>query len=151
MGIKMKMNKRTNITNEIKLCLLATLIGFAPMSIAADCSSCTPSTASEALSMGMGMVLYGTMSTIVGSSTVVVTSVEAVADGVTVVLKASGQAASTTIKLSGKAVEKLAIASGTVVEVSATATGYLLIASGKAIAFIPNEVGNALLHHNQVQ
>ena len=149
--MSIKIDKLTNVTNGLRLCVLATLIGFAPMSHAADCLSCTPSTASEALSMGVGMVVYGTMSTIVGSGAVVVTSVEAVADGVKVVLKASGQAASTTIKLSGKAVEKLAIASGTVVEVSATATGYLLIASGKAIAFIPNEVGNALLHHNQVQ
>ena len=143
---------KSNKSNKLLVCsLLAALIGFAPATKAADCMSCTPSTASETLSMGAGMVVAGTMSTVVGSGAVVVTSVETAAEGMTVVLKASGQAASTTIKLSGKAIEKLAIASGTLVEVSATTTGYLLIASGKAIAFIPNEVGNALLHHNKVQ
>ncbi|MFZ6688334.1 hypothetical protein ACO0K0_11345 [Undibacterium sp. SXout11W] len=144
-------NKRNALSNQLKYSILAALISIAPLSHTADCLSCTPSTASEAMSLGIGMVVYGSMSAIAGSGDIVVTSVETAADGVSIVVTASGQAIRTTIKLSGKAIEKSALVSGIVIEVSATSTGYLLIASGKAIAFIPNEVGNALLHHHQVQ
>jgi hypothetical protein len=34
--------------------------------------------------------------------------------------------------------------------VTAISTGYVLVMSGKALAFIPNEVGQALLHHSRV-
>ena len=36
------------------------------------------------------------------------------------------------------------------VTVTAISTGYVLVMSGKAIAFIPNEVGQALIHHSRV-
>ncbi|MBC3862931.1 hypothetical protein H8K32_12535 [Undibacterium jejuense] len=143
--------KNRKLNKQINAFLLLGMMYLAPTTYAADCVSCTPSNASETLSLGAGFVVLGTMSVLVGTGAVIVTSVEKAADGITVVLKASGQAASTTVKLSGKVVEKAALVSGAVVEVSATSTGYLLIASGKAIAFIPNEVGNALLHHNKVQ
>ena len=61
--------------------------------------------------------------------------------------QATGQVVSTTVKLSGKAVQGLAIAAGEVVEVTALSTGYTLYYSGKAIAFIPTEVGKALVEH----
>ena len=38
---------------------------------------------------------------------------------------------------------------GTSVEVVTASTGHVLVLAGKAIAFIPNEVGKALLHHSR--
>ena len=39
---------------------------------------------------------------------------------------------------------------GTAVVVSAVATGWVLSAAGAAIAFIPNELGRALLYNERV-
>lgn len=137
-----------------KIALLTTLCAAATMPIAAHagnvCMSCGPSGGSEALSLGVGIVVIGSMSMLEGSGKIIVDTVSTAADGVTVVLKGSTQAVSTTIKLSSKAIEKTALVSGTAVEVSATTTGYLLVSAGKVLAFIPNEVGNALMHHNKI-
>ena len=39
---------------------------------------------------------------------------------------------------------------GTTLDVVATSTGHMLVFSGKVLAFIPNELGKALLHHEKV-
>ncbi len=130
--------------------LLAAFMSSSAMAYAADpCLSCGSAKGSEAISLGMGVVVLGSASALAGSGKVVVTAVEGTANGVSVVVKASGQASTTVIELSGKALEKTSLVAGSVLELSAVSTGYLLIASGKAIAFIPNEIGKALLHHQR--
>lgn len=137
-----------------KIALITALFAASTLPLAAQagtgCLSCGTSNGSEALSLGVGIIVLGSMSMVAGSGQVVVDTVKTAADGVTIVLKGSTEAASTTIKLSGKGLEKLALVSGAVIEVSATTTGYLLVSAGKALAFIPNEIGSALLHHNKV-
>lgn len=145
-----RMQRFVRITALIATLSASTL--FATQAQAGDCLSCgQPSNGSEALSAGVGIVMLGSMSMVMGSGQVVVDSVKTAADGVTVVLKGSTEAASATVKLSGKGIEKAALVSGAVIEVSATTTGYLLISAGKALAFIPNEVGSSLMHHARVQ
>ena len=39
---------------------------------------------------------------------------------------------------------------GTVVTVSAVGAGTVLSVAGRAIAFVPNEIGAALLHHEKL-
>ena len=79
---------------------------------------------------------------------------EDVADGSVLVLKSAARGASSaataSVKLSQKAMQGLSLAAGTVVNVVALSTGHMLVLSGKAIAFIPNELGKALLHHSKV-
>ncbi|MBI3285321.1 MAG: hypothetical protein HYZ65_10815 [Burkholderiales bacterium] len=130
-----------------KVSVLVLLAAGTTLAQANDCPSCGISNASEAMSQGGGIVVLGSISLAAASGTLVVQSVEAVADGVTVVLKGSADAASVTVKLSAQALQKTALVSGTVLQATAVATGYLLVAAGKAIAFIPNEAGQALLHH----
>jgi hypothetical protein len=43
------------------------------------------------------------------------------------------------------------VAAGTTLDVVATASGHMLVLSGKVLAFIPNELGKALLHHAEVK
>jgi hypothetical protein len=38
-----------------------------------------------------------------------------------------------------------------VLQATAVSTGHLLISAGKIIAFIPNELGKALIYHSKVQ
>jgi hypothetical protein len=76
--------------------------------------------------------------------------VETVADGVVVVLKGASDGVTVSVRLSGNAAQGLSTAVGTAVTVTAISTGYVLVMSGTALAFIPNEVGQALLHHSRV-
>ncbi|MES2740488.1 MAG: hypothetical protein V4754_05990 [Pseudomonadota bacterium] len=109
------------------------------------------SSVSEGLGQASGVILLGSMSMIVGSGAVVVTSVEAVGDGIVVVLKGASSAGQASLRLTGKAAEGLSVAAGTVVKVVAVSTGHVLVLSGKAIAYIPNEIGTSLLHHSRVE
>ncbi|WP_293936231.1 hypothetical protein [Iodobacter sp.] len=54
------------------------------------------------------------------------------------------------VKVSEAMLKELGIAVGTSVKTIAESTGYALIASGKLLAFIPNELGEALLHQSKV-
>lgn len=116
-----------------------------------DCPSCGVSRASEALSVAGNTVVQGSLMGITASGSFVIESVKASTTGVVMVLHASGDAASLTLQLSGEVIQHAALASGTLIEISAVSTGHLLIAAGKAIAFIPNELGKALLHHEQIK
>ncbi|MBS0308770.1 MAG: hypothetical protein JSS58_07340 [Proteobacteria bacterium] len=106
---------------------------------------------SQALSDASGMVVVGTMSMVAGSGEVLVTSVKTVGEASEVVLTKVADGVSTTIRVSGKAAQALSQATGKAVQVVAMSTGHMLVASGKAIAFIPNEIGTALLHHSTYQ
>lgn len=129
---------------------------------ALDCGgSCNASNASAVMSEGLGMVVAGSLSVVGGSAVLVIEAVENVDDAIILVVKTGsevGKASATvaaevgkaSIKLTGKAVKKLSFVAGQTLEISAVSTGYFLVYSGKAIAFIPNEVGQALLGHEKV-
>ena len=108
------------------------------------------SNASQIVGQGSALVLFGSMSALVASGNVVVKGIEASGDATIVVLAGASNAAEASIKLSGRVAEGLSVAVGTTVSVVAMSTGYVLVASGKVIAFIPNEIGKALLHQSRV-
>ncbi len=131
--------------------LLICFATLAPTAQAADCPSCGLSHASEALSNASGQVIEGSFLTVTASGIIVVESVKLVGDSTVVVLKNSVDGSRATLQLSGNIIKNGAIISGAVIETSAVATGHLLISAGKVIAFIPNEIGKALIHHEQVK
>lgn len=106
------------------------------------------SRASEFLSASGAMVAVGSLSALAASAHIVVAGVEASGEVATVVLKGASDSAEASLKLTGKAARNLSVATGTVVSVSVLSTGYLLVASGQVLAFVPNELGKALLHHS---
>ena len=79
-----------------------------------------------------------------------VVAVEASAAGVVCVLERASDGARASITLSAQAVGGLSVAAGTVVMVSAFSAGWVLSAAGRAIAYIPNEIGAALLYNERV-
>jgi len=111
----------------------------------------SPSEASLAIPAASGVVVFGSMSVLAASAVIVVKSVEVVADGTVIVLNGASDMSTTSVKLSTQAAKGLSVAAGNVVDVVAVSTGHVLVASGKAIAFIPNEIGNGLLHQSRVQ
>ena len=138
-----------NTTKHILSTLIFSLL-LAANANANDCGSCNVSRGSTDLSAASGFIVIGSMSAIAASGQIIVNSIEYVGDGAVVVLTASATGVSTTVKLSANAVKQAGLASDAVVSVSVVSTGYLLVASGKALAFIPNEIGQALLHSDKV-
>ena len=92
----------------------------------------------------------GSLSAVAASGTALVESVEAAGDASVVVLAGASDAAQATVRLSGRAARDASLVAGASVNVVATSTGCLLVAAGKVLAFIPNEIGKALLHHSRV-
>lgn len=146
----------------LALATLPLLLG-SPTVSARDCGgSCNASNASAVMSEGLGQVVTGSLSAVAASGQVVIESVQQLDDALLLVVKTAavvGKASVETsatvgkasVKLSGKAVKKLSLVAGQALEISVVSTGYFLVASGKAIAFIPNEVGQALLNHEKVK
>jgi len=83
---------------------------------------------------------------VASGASLTVRAVEASADGTTWVLERAADGVRASVKLAGNA----SVAVGTSVIVTAVAAGNVLSVAGKAIAFIPNEIGAALLHNERV-
>lgn len=116
-----------------------------------DCPSCAVSRSSESISGAGSMVVQGSLLCVTGSAEFVVESSVVVASGVVIVMKGASDAASVTVQLSGEGLRQLGLVSGAILHATAVSTGHILISAGKVIAFIPNEIGKALLHHARVK
>ncbi len=123
----------------------ACLLGLACTAAQAAGQS-APSQASANLS---ATVVGGSVTTLAAGGSLVVASVQAVAEGVDVVLENLVDGSRATVRLSGRAAGGLSLAAGATLHVAAASTGYVLVMAGKAIAFLPNEAGKALLHHSR--
>ena len=77
-------------------------------------------------------------------------AVEATSAGTVWVLERASDGARASVKLSAQAAGGASVLAGTAVLVTAMSTGWVLSAAGRAIAFIPNELGAALLHNERV-
>jgi hypothetical protein len=108
------------------------------------------SSASELVTQGSATVVYGSLSAVAASGTVVVESVEVAGEASVIVLAGASGAARATVRLSGQAARAASLVAGASVNAMATSTGTLLVAGGKVLAFIPNEIGKALIHHSRV-
>jgi hypothetical protein len=73
------------------------------------------------------------------------------ASGATVwVLERASDGVRASVTLIGQAAAGASLLVGTAVVATAISTGWVLVSAGKAIAFIPNEVGRALLYNERV-
>ena len=115
-----------------------------------DQGSSALSNASGLIAQGSATVVYGSLSAVAASGTVIVESVQVAGDASMIVLAGASAATSATLRLSGKAIEGASVVAGASVVVMAVSTGYVLVAAGQVIAFVPNEIGRSLLHHARV-
>ena len=97
-----------------------------------------------AISVALPVVL------VAGVGSIVVTGVEASADGTVWIVENVADGVKGSICFAGKAIGASAIAVGTVVVVTVVATGMVLSAAGHVIAFIPNEIGRTLSYNQRV-
>ncbi|WP_342617918.1 hypothetical protein [Rhodoferax sp. GW822-FHT02A01] len=86
-----------------------------------------------------------------GGAFVVVGVVEGASEVVSLTLKGVEAGSTFVVKASTKAVKAASVATGTSIRVVAESTGYALMASGQLLAFVPNAIGQALLHQSQIK
>lgn len=80
----------------------------------------------------------------------IVKTVESTAHGTVYVLERASDGARASIEVVGKGVAGASMVAGTAIVVSVIGTGVVLSAAGEAIAFIPNALGQALLHNERL-
>lgn len=80
----------------------------------------------------------------------VIKAVEVTARGTVYVLERMSDGARVSLEMLGHGVGAVSLAAGTVVAVSIIGAGIVLSAAGNAIAFVPNELGKALLHNERL-
>jgi hypothetical protein len=80
----------------------------------------------------------------------VVKAVQVTARGTLYVLERASDGAQVSVEIVGKGVKQAAISTGTAVTVTVIGSGIVLSALGEAIAFVPNELGRALLHNERI-
>lgn len=86
----------------------------------------------------------------VAGATLVVKGVESTARGSVYVLERVSDGMRVSVEVAGKALGAASMVVGTVVTVSVIAAGTILLVAGEAIAFVPNEVGRALLYNRRL-
>jgi hypothetical protein len=84
-----------------------------------------------------------------GASLTVV-AVQASATGTVWVLERASDGVRSSVKLSAQAAKGASTVAGTAVTKTAVSTGWVLSAASQVIAFVPNEIGAALLHNEKV-
>lgn len=85
-----------------------------------------------------------------GAGTLVVKGVNGSANGTMYVLERASDGAQVSVQVAGKVAGGASAAVGTAVTVTAFSAGVVLSVAGDIIAFIPNTVGAALLHHERL-
>ena len=80
----------------------------------------------------------------------VVKSVEVSARGTICLLERASDGATATIEIAGRMAEQMMLRTGQAVQVSVVGAGAVLSIAGAAIAFVPSELGRALLHNERL-
>lgn len=80
----------------------------------------------------------------------VVKAVEVSARGTVYLLERASDGVQVSVEVVGKSAVAVSTGVGTMVTVSVIGAGVLLSAAGEVMAFIPNEIGKALLHNERV-
>lgn len=86
----------------------------------------------------------------VSGAVLVVRSIEVSARGMICVLERASDGATATIEIAGRVAERMMLRTGQAVQVSVVGAGAVLSIAGAAIAFVPSELGRALLHNERL-
>ena len=86
----------------------------------------------------------------VSGAMLVVKAVEVSAHGTLYVLESASDGARASVEISGRGAKAVSTGVGTAVIVGVISAGVVLSVAGEVIAFIPNQLGRALLHNERV-
>ena len=134
--------------SKLRFTLIAAAFSAALTSTARAHSEVSEASALSMLPVAMSVAAP---SMILGAGAVLtVVSIQASAVGTVWVLERASDGARATLHFSGHVAQGAALSIGGAVMVTALTSGVVLSAAGNAIAFIPNEIGRALLHNERI-
>jgi hypothetical protein len=106
--------------------------------------------AGAGVSLAAGAIATVPVALAVSGSYLIIKTVESTVKGTIYVLERASDGATAAIEMSGHASHRASLVVGSAVTVSAIGAGVILISAGAAIAFIPNEIGRALLRNERI-
>ena len=121
-----------------------------PSEASADASALTIATVMSGVVGSAAMAVAAPVALSATGGVLVVRSVEVSARGTVCVLERLSDGARATVNFGARGVRGASVAVGTTLTTTVTASGVVLSAAGEAIAFIPNQVGLALLHDERL-
>jgi len=127
-----------------------TLVAVLAATLGSAQAQSTVSEASALSALPIAVSVAAPVMLLSAGATLTVVAVQASAVGTVWVLERASDGARATLTLSAQAARGLSVAAGTVVVVTAVSTGWVLSTASEAIAFIPNEIGAALLYNERV-
>jgi hypothetical protein len=132
-------------------CRLAALISAA-LAAAAPLAHThpSPSDASALSALPIAMSVAAPVMVLSAGAMLTVLAVQATSAGTLWVLERASDGARASVMLSGQAAGALSLGLGSAVLVTAMSTGWLLSAAGQALAFVPNQLGAALLYNERI-
>jgi hypothetical protein len=134
--------------SRFRFTLVAAALSASLMSTAHAHSEVSEASALSMLPVAMSVAAP---SMILGAGAVLtVVSIQASATGTVWVLERASDGTRATLHFSGHVAQGAALSIGGAVMVTALTSGVVLSAAGNAIAFIPNEIGRALLHNERI-
>lgn len=153
---------RVHSSLALFVCAVLSLALLSPATLYAGDGSRASVKASLGASEGLAMVTAGILAVPAGSVVFTIHAISDTADGTLLELsrdgdsdaeskagKTASQTARVSILLIGGGLSKTGLAVGQSVKAVAQSTGTVLMTSAQVLAFIPNELGKALLHHSQ--
>lgn len=130
------------------LAVAATAALLAPLRTAQAHSTASEASALSALPVAVSVAAPAMV--LSGGVMLTVVAVEASATGTVWVLERASDGTRAVVRFSGRVAEASVVGVGTAVVVTALSAGWVLSAAGQAIAFIPSEIGRALLHNERL-
>lgn len=134
------------LRTALAACAAAALIAATP----AQAHRTSPSDASALSMLPIAVSVAAPAMVLSAGAVFTVVAVEASASGAVWVLERASDGARMTLRLSGDVAGAASLGVAAAVTVSAVTTGWILVSAGKAIAFVPNEIGRALLHNERI-
>jgi hypothetical protein len=139
------------ITMKIKPVVIAlmTVALTAPcmfVDAAAQDSAAQSATASEASLAASGVIVEGSAGIVRAGAKLVVAAVTPLSDATVIVLRDVASGSEASVRVAGDIAQAASVTVGTTISVVAEASGASLLVAGRLIAFVPNEVGRALVY-----
>ena len=142
---------RVSSMPSIRCALLhSVLFGVLAASLPAAQAQSAVSEASALSTLPIAVSVAAPVMLFLAGAVLTVVAVEASATGTVCILERASDGARASVRLGAQAAGGLSVAAGTAVVVTAMSTGWVLSAASQVVAFIPNEVGAALLYNERV-
>ena len=131
-----------------RLVALALCVAIAPPALAHGSSSGSELSALSMLPIAVSVA--APVAVLSAGAALTVVAVEASATGTVWVLERASDGVRGSVMLSADVARGASLLVGSAMLVTAVSAGWVLSAAGKVVAFVPNQLGRALLHHERV-